>query len=162
MLAKVAAASIWIDRPLEQTTVRLTAERHPKISEGYFHRGPLKRMFFTKSNGNHHRHTHTPLQYHHVIHGMIWYAIWPNLTMSWVAQLRKSWRHGEWLSSCTSHLQQADASGKERPKGDPRNKTGLLTTNNRRTIFKTFYKTLKVVNIGWHWLRYVKIGYNML
>ena len=33
MLAKVAAASIWIDRPLEQTTVRLTAERHPKISE---------------------------------------------------------------------------------------------------------------------------------
>ena len=46
MLAKVAAASIWIDRPLEQTTVRLTAERHPKISEGYFHRGPLKRMFF--------------------------------------------------------------------------------------------------------------------
>ena len=74
MLAKVAAASIWIDRPLEQTTVRLTAERHPKISEGYFHRGPLKRMFFTKSNGNHHRHTHTH-RYSIIMSSMVWYGM---------------------------------------------------------------------------------------
>lgn len=136
-----------LDRQAFRTNYRKAYSR--KASEGYFDRGPKKDVKPKAMETTIDTHTLWAIQYHHVIHGMQFDIIWLCLELpSFESHGGMANRFPLATPICS---RPGDASRKQRPKGDPRNKKLCINHQQPPNHFWNMLKPLR-------WLTLVDIG----